>query len=324
MTRVFTFLLLPGYSMMTLAAAVEPLRSLNRLTGEEHYVWKIASLNGGLLAASNNIPVPTEPIQTALVGADYVIACGGLRVPGPEERAYDMYLMRAMRQESVIGAISTASHLLARAGLLDGYRCTVHWESRAAFEEEFPHIKCSDRLFEIDGKRLTCSGGTAAMDLMLFLIAQQHGYRLAQDVANQFQHEYIRGEEDSQRGGRHETLGQLPTNLRSAIEIMLVNLEDPLPLSVIAEQVGVTPRQIERLFLRYVRMKPSHYYMKLRVERARDLLIYSDLRVIDAAIATGFKSSSHLSTWYRRLYGVRPSDIRDRSVAGPEPKRAEA
>ncbi|CAN1539384.1 COG4977 Transcriptional regulator containing an amidase domain and an AraC-type DNA-binding HTH domain [Sphingomonadaceae bacterium] len=323
MSRLFTFLLLPGYSMMSLAAAVEPLRSLNRLTGVEHYSWKIASLGGGMLAASNNIPIPTEPIQDALVEADYVIVCGGLRIPGPEVRAYAMYLMRAVRQGSVVGAISTASLLLARAGLLDGHRCTVHWESRTTFEEEFPDIECSDRLFEIDGKRLTCSGGTASMDLMLFLIAEQHGQRLAQDVANQFQHSFIRGRKDSQRGGRHEPLAQLPHTLRAAIEIMLANLEDPLPLSAIAEQVGVSPRQIERMFQRHVKMKPSLYYMRLRVERARDLLVYSDLRVIDAAVAAGFKSSSHLSTWYRRLYGVRPSEIRETHADGSKAKSVE-
>jgi transcriptional regulator GlxA family with amidase domain len=312
--RIFVFLLVPGLSMMSLASAIEPLRSLNRLLGREAYQWRLASLDGKPLAASNDIPLPASKHEAALKDAHYLFVCGGLRIKSEDERKYLAVLRQAVRRGVAVGSLSTGTYLLARAGLLDGYRCTIHWENRAAFREEFPEVNCTKKIYEIDRDRLTCSGGTAAMDLMLHLIAEQYGDDLAHGVANQFHHERIRNEQDDQRGGRRESLVALPPKLRQAIEIMQRRIEDPLTLPHVAEKVDLSPRQLERLFLRYFRVTPLRYYMQLRTERARELLLYSDKPILEIAVSAGFASTSHFATWYRRVFGVRPSELRGRGT----------
>ncbi len=296
--------------MMSLASAIEPLRSLNRLLGHEAYRWPLASLEGGAVAASNGIMLATQPLADALEGADTLFVCGGLRVQSAAERAHLAALRRASRLGVALGSLSTGAYMLARAGLLAGYRCTIHWENRPAFQEEFPDLDCTDKLYEIDRDRLTCSGGTAAMDLMLHLIADRHGRQFAQRVANQFHHERIRDAADEQRGGRLGHQASLPAALRRVIATMTAHLEDPIPIYALAEFACVSPRQLERMFLRYTKMTPARYYVALRVDRARELLIYSDRRILEVAVASGFTSTSHFSQWFRRFYGMPPSELR--------------
>lgn len=309
--QVFVFLVVPGLSMMSLASAIEPLRSLNRLARDEAYQWRLAGLDGTPVEASNGLPLANVPYEQALAGADYLFVCGGLRIQSPDERRYLSILRQAARRGIHVGSLSTGTYLLAKAGLLNGYRCTIHWENRPAFLEEFPDIECTAKIYEIDCDRLTCSGGTAAMDMMLHLIADRHGPELARGVANQFHHERIRDTRDDQRGGRNATLAHLPDKLRAAVEIMRAEIEEPVPLPHIAGRVGLSPRQLERLFLRYLGRTPLRHYMEFRIDRARELLIYSDLPVIEVAISVGFTSTSHFAAWYKRIFGMRPSAARD-------------
>ena len=312
--RTFVFLLVDGLSMMSLASAVEPLRSLNRLVGREAYRWRLASLGGGSVLPSNGIPLPTASLEPLLPEADILLVCGGLRIKAPDEKAHLAALRRALRAGVTLGSLSTGAYLLARAGLLDGYRCTIHWENRPAFEEEFPRLSCTGKIYEIDRDRLTCSGGTAALDMMLHLIAADHGEEWAQRVANQFHHERIRDKREDQRGGRLEHPAVLPRPMRTAIGLMQAHLEDPLPIAELARRTGLSPRQLERLFLRYERVTPGRYYLGLRVDRARELLLYSERTIIDVAVASGFTSTSHLSHWFKRLQGVRPTELRGRKA----------
>lgn len=313
--EIFVFLLVPGLSMMSLASALEPLRSFNRLVGRDAYRWRLASPDGSPTIASNGIVFPAMRGEEALAGAHYLVVCGGLRIQSSNERRYLGVLRQAARRGIAIGSLSTGTYLLARAGLLDGYRCTIHWENRPAFEEDFPDLLCTSKIYEIDRDRLTCSGGTAAMDMVLHLIADRHGRDLARRVANQFHHDRIRDERDDQQGGRLETLAHLPVKLRATIEMMQRQIEEPVPIPDIAERVALSPRQLERLFVRYIGVTPTRYYMQLRIERARELLLYSDKPVIEVAVAAGFTSTSHFAAWFRRVLGVRPSAIRGRPWA---------
>lgn len=308
--QTVVFLLMPGLSMMSLTSAIEPLRSLNRHVGADAYEWRLASLDGAPVAASNGIPLPTLMLDQALEGASALFICGGLRIQEPDERNYLPALRRVARSRIVLGSLSTGSFLLARAGLLDGYRCTIHWENLPAFQEAFPDLDCSAAIFEIDRERMTCSGGTAALDMMLKLISDRFGAEHARFVANQFHHERIRPAGDEQRGGSQEALALLPPKLRHAVSLMQRQIEAPVTLPAIAKRVGVSPRQLERLFLRYSGMTPLRYYMQVRIERGRELLLYSDWPIIEVAIAAGFTSTSHFASWYRRLCGMRPSDAR--------------
>jgi len=233
-----------------------------------------------------------------------------MRIQELDEKRYLTILRQTARRGIGVGALSTGTYLLARAGLLNGYRCTIYWENRSAFREAFPEVDCTNKIYEIDRDRVTCSGGTAAMDMMLHLIADRHGAELARGVANQFQYERIRDEREDQRGGRLDVLSRMPEKVQQAIGIMQRNIENPLPLPDIAKRVGLSPRQLERLMLGHTGQSPLRLYMQLRIERARELLITSNRPVIDVAVRAGFTSTSHFSGWYKRIYGVRPSEMR--------------
>lgn len=301
--------------MMSVCSAIEPLRAANRLLGRETYRWTLLSADGAPVRASNGIEVGVDGAIGGPLQADLVLVCAGLRANPEPQRAFTSALRRALARGAAIGAISTGAFVLARAGLLDGFRCTVHWEYRPAFLETYPDIDCTDALFEIDRNRVSCAGGVASMDLVLTLIAQDRGSDLSEAVANQFQLERIRSPRDAQRSGAIGALHGAPSALRRAVALMLAAAEDPLPIPEIARQVGLTPRQLERLFARDLATSPVRYYLGLRLERARELLLHTTMPVLDVAIATGFATGSHFSQCYRRRFAVTPSQARDDAAA---------
>jgi transcriptional regulator GlxA family with amidase domain len=295
--------------MMTLAAALEPVRALNRLVGFQAYDWRLASLHGETVATSSGIPLPALNFEDSLVDVDYLIVCAGF-IRKIDEQRYLGAIRHGASRGIVIGSLSTGTRLLARAGILAGYRCTIHWENLCAFRDSFPGLQCTNKLYEIDRDRLTSSGGTATLDMMLHLIVEHHGIDFGRAVANQFHHERIRDERDDQPGGLQQILINLPTTVRRAIRIMRNNIEEPVPLSFISRKVGIGDRQLERLFMKHVGMTPIRYYLRLRIERARELLIYTGRRIGDIAEACGFSTTAHFATWYRRIFGMGPSDVR--------------
>lgn len=309
----FSFLLIDDLSMMSLSSAIEPLRSANRLLGREAFKWRLCSIDGTPVTASNQIRLAAEPAEHSIEGAHALFICGGMRMEPPDQRRYFAMLRLALRRGLAIGSLSTGSYLLGRAGLLDGYRCTIHWENAAAFEEAFPNILATGKIYEIDRDRLTCSGGTAAMDMMLHIISDRHGSALAQSVANQFHHERIRGASDEQQGGRLQRVNTLPPALQRVIQVMLRNLEQPFSVTELSETAGLSARQLERLFKRYLDTTPARYYLSLRIDRARELLIYTNQPIIDVAVAVGFASTSHFAQWFKRFHGMRPTELRERT-----------
>jgi transcriptional regulator GlxA family with amidase domain len=299
--------------MLGFASAFEPLRSANRMSGRALYSWHILSKDGSPVTASNGIPVVPEAGIEKVERCETLILCGGLDVHLYRDKSVFAWLRRLDRQGADIGAISTGSHALARAGLLDGYRCTIHWEGLAAFREEFPNIEVTTELFEIDRNRFTCSGGTAALDMMLNLIGRQHGHELAAAVSEQFIHERIRDEHDHQRMALTARLGVRHPKLIQVIKLMEQHLEEPLDRAELAERVGLSTRQLERLFGKYLNRSPARYYLELRLNRARLLLLQTNMSVIDVALACGFVSASHFSKCYRDFFGKTPR----RERAGP-------
>ncbi len=322
------FLLVPNFSMMAFTAAVEPLRSANRLTGKLLYRWRIFTSDGEPVEASNGITVVPDSGIDAVDRFPTVIVCAGIDVQRHGDRRVFAWLRRLERAGCTVGALCTGSHILARAGLLDGYRCTIHWENLGSFREEFPDIDVSTDLFEIDRKRFTCSGGTAALDMMLHLIALQHGIDLATAVSEQFIHDRIRDPHDHQRMGLRARLGISHPKLIGAIGEMEANPEYPLRPSELAERVGLSTRQLERLFRTYLQCTPTRYYLKLRLERARNLLRQTSMSVFDVALACGFVSASHFSKCYREFFGRAPREERqhlghDTGTPTMEPRLAE-
>lgn len=312
-TERIGFFLVPMFPMMPFVSAVEALRHANRLSNRPLYSWHYYSADGLPVAASNNMEVKAEhAIETA---ADYstLFVCSGLTSHLYRDARVFAWLRRLAREGIAIGGLSAGSLLLARAGVLDGYRCTVHWERLERFAEEFPSLRFTDNLFEIDRDRYTCSGGTAALDLTLHLIARKHGQELAVAVSEQFLHDRVRNHHDHQRMALEWRLGVKDKTLLRAVSIMESHLEDPVRISDLARLVNTSRRHLERLFLRNLGLSPLHHYMRLRLDRARLLLRQTSTPIVEIAAACGFSSGSHLSRCFRERFGTTPSSLRRQS-----------
>jgi transcriptional regulator GlxA family with amidase domain len=307
----FAFVIIPRFSMMAFASAIEPLRIANRLSGRELYGWQVVSVTGGPVRASNGVLMMTDQTLADVAirpgrRAPTVVVCSGLGAEHVRDPQLFAWLRRADRTGAAIGALCTGAYLLARAGLLDGHRCTIHWENLPAFREDFPDIPVQADLFEVDRNRLTCSGGTAALDMMLHLIATEHGRELASKVSEQCIVDRIRSSFDHQRMPYRVRHGIHHPKLIGAIELMEANVEEPIDQDTLAGYVGLSRRQLERLFSKHLGRTPAQYYLELRLERARHLLYQTTMPIMDVAFACGFVSASHFSTCYRQMYGKTP------------------
>jgi transcriptional regulator GlxA family with amidase domain len=300
------FLLIPKFSMIAFASAIETLRIANRLSERRLYEWRLFSVDGESVAASNGIDIVPFGRIADMERYRTVIVCSGMDVERYDVSRIKNWLRRFDRLGCTIGALCTGAHVLARAGLLNGYRCTIHWENLAGFVEEFPDIEVSTDLFEIDRNRFTCSGGTAAIDLMLYLIAAQHGGALATAVCEQLILDRMRDAHDRQRMPLRTRLRISNAKLIEAIGLMETHLEDALTQEDLAMSVGLSRRQLERLFRRYLGKSPARYYLELRLHRARLLLHQTDMSIIAVGLACGFVSASHFSKCYRQTYGRTP------------------
>ncbi len=301
--------------MMGFASAIEPLRAANRLSGEHLFEWRLYSRDGEPVRASNQIDIAVHGSLRDDPMLDLLLVCAGLHEGHPDDRASHKWLRGLARRGIAIGGISIGAYMLAYAGLLDGRRCTLHWERLAAFAERFPRIRTTNDIFVIDGNRCTCSGGTAALDMMLQVITDRDGRALANDVSEQFIHPRIRGTQDSQRMAIQSRLGVANEKLIAAIAMMEAAHDEPRAVEEIAADVLLSPRQLERLFAKYLRSSPSRYYQKVRLDRARAMLLQTTKPILDVAVACGFASASHFSRCYRAQYGHKPSDERAAALA---------
>jgi len=316
----FGFLLLPEFAMMAFFSAVEPLRIANRLAGRTLYRWRIYSEGGTPVVASNGMSLLADGAVGGEPAPHTMLVCASFNVEHYITPRMLHWLRRLDARGTILGGIDTGCFVLAEAGLLDGYRVTLHWESIPVFRERFPRIATTSELFEIDRDRITSSGGTATMDLMLQIIAGRHGPELALGVSEQLIHERIRSPTDHQRIALAARLGIHNRALLAAIEFMGRHLERPARTADIARQAGVSMRQLERLFAAHLGRTARRYYLDLRLDHARDLLRQTDMAVLEVALACGFGSSASLSRSYRRRFGVPPS--RDRQWLGREPAEA--
>lgn len=304
------FYLLPNFPMMAFASAIEPLRAANRLSKRQLFDWRLFSIDGAPVCASNRIEIAVHGSIRDDPALDLLLVCSGLHEEHLENKAAHQWLRGLARRGITIGGISIGAYVLAYAGLLDGRRCALHWESLAAFAERFPRIHTTTEIFVIDGNRFTCSGGTAALDMMLQVITDRNGRALANDVSEQFIHPRIRAAQDSQRMAIQSRLGVANEKLIAAVAMMEATDDEPRSVQEIAVSVGLSPRQLERLFEKYVESSPSRFYLKLRLDRARAMLQQTSKSILEIAVACGFESASHFSRCYRVVHGQRPSDER--------------
>lgn len=309
---VFTlsFLLLPEYAMVSLLSAIEPLRIANRLAQRQVFRWQCLSESDALVTASNgmalqpckNLHLVDRP-RNVFVNASF----------HPEHHINEdtiQWLKRLQHKTGVIGALDTGCYLLARAKLLERRKVTLHWEALPAFKETYPQIEVTHELFEIDGNCITCAGGAAASDMVLYLITEYCGAELAKLVCDQLIKTGVRKPSDNQKMDWMKRMNIHHPKVLKALTLMSKNIEEPLSSKDIALVLCLSVRQLERLFNQYFKCSPSAYYLGLRLEQAKQLLADSSLSISEIAMASGFSSTAHFSRRYKECYGITASGYR--------------
>jgi transcriptional regulator GlxA family with amidase domain len=303
-------LLLPRFSLLGVIAAIDVMRHANRLSGRTLYRWQTHAIDGRPVQSSNGLLLNVDGAPDMTLVPDFLFVCGGFHPERFRHPAMFKWLRRLAHRRVRLGAITTGAYVLARAGLLDGYACTIHWENADAFAGDFPHIDLRNNLYVIDRDRYSCSGATATLDLFLHIVSEAHGSGLALAIAEELQVDRIRSTVDEQTRAHRMAVLHRSEKLAAAIAAMEGNLDTPLAVNRLAERAGLTRRQLHRLFRHHTGMSPTEYYRDVRLRRARLMLLNTTTPIVEVAVATGFSTHSHFTKCYRHRFGVPPSHDR--------------
>jgi transcriptional regulator GlxA family with amidase domain len=306
----FGFLLIDDFALMSFASAVEPLRAANILAGRTLYEWSHISTGAGAIAASNGLSVTADHTIADKIKFDTVLVCAGGNPAAFDDAKAIAWLRRLARSGCEIGGVSGGPFILARAGILDGVRCTIHWEHLPAFTEAFPDLVSTRTLFEIDRGRLTCGGGVAALDMMHALIRRDHGQSLAARVSDWYLQTAVRLGDSTQRISLLERVGTNNRSLIAAIGSMERQLASPMSRAALAKAAHVSVRQLERLFAKHLGVTIGQHYLALRLTKAQALLRQTSLPIVQIGAECGFANASHFARVYRGRFATLPS--RDR------------
>lgn len=300
-------LLVPGFALMSYASVVEPLRAANLLAERELYRWVHVSTGPEIVTASCGATVLCTAKSGDSLKLDLLLVCAGGNPADFRDRKTLSWLKTLAGKGLRIGGVSGGPVILARAGIMEGYHMTVHWEHAPAVAEAFPNIMLTRSIFIVDRNRLTCAGGTAPLDMMHALIAEAHGPDLARRVSDWFMHTDIRPAQSAQRASVTERYGVHDARLATALELMESHPGEPLSRSETARRIGLSTRQLDRLFSEKLEGSYASHYRRIRLDRARDLLRQTAASITDIALGCGFSSASHFSRAYREAFGVTPA-----------------
>ncbi len=316
------FLTLNNFSMIAFTNALEILRMANYLLGEEAYQWSVYTVDGQAVTASNGLAFAKTTMLDPAHMPDVLLVCGGVDIQHAANHDVIKLLTHASKYNMWLGGLCTGSYALAKAGLLDGYKCTIHWENMASLCEQFSAINFMEELFVIDRNRCTCAGGTAPLDLMLAFVAARFGKNPAHknmvaEISDQFMMVRARDSKDQQHIPVAARVGYSHKALVEVSALMEANIEEPLSLDELARLANLSQRHLQRMFKHTLNMTPMHYYLNLRLRRARALLLQTEMSVMSVTVACGFQSSCHFSKSYRTLFGYSPSMERNQHKHAP-------
>jgi transcriptional regulator GlxA family with amidase domain len=301
---------LPPCSAFGVGCIAEPFAAANRLSGKKLYELSFYSWDGQPVGLRGGIPLPVQGALRDAPACDQLFVLSEGVISFADAGIFAGSLVRMAQRVSVLGGVHAGAWWLANAGLLDGYRATIHWQDYPQFSERFRKVIVSQRVFEIDRDRFSCGGGLAALDGVLALIGKRFGAELTEQIAEVLCAERIRGSEDKQRVPLSARLGEKQPKLTEAVMLMEANIEEPLTTDEIAQFTGQSRRQLERLFKQHLDTAPSRYYLQLRLERARALLRNTSKSVVQIGLSCGFSSGPHFSTVYRAHFGIAPREER--------------
>lgn len=319
--RLFVFYMVPDFTMLAFTSAIEVLRLANEALGEEVYSWRLASADGNKVRASCGLTLDVDGSmaeeRAALARMErpfMAVVCGGKRVEEHCDRNLDAWLRECRQRGVAVAGICNGAHILARAGLLADRRCTIHWENFPGFTEQFRSSQVSLRLFDADGGVHTCAGGTAAFDMMADVVKGDHGDAVVAGICERALVDRVRSATERQRLPFAKRVGDIHPVVKELVEKMENNLSDPIQIDKLATTSKLSRRQIERLFRAEMGCSPARYYVKLRLERARLLLLQTSIPIVEVAIASGFLSASHFSRCYRETFHCSPQETRSMRI----------
>ena len=308
--QTFGFLLTPGFTLLGLSNAVETLREANRILGWQAYRWHTLSTDGGSVRASSGVCVGVQFAVITAPRCDAAFVCADWDLENAATSEVCRWLQALDRRDCMLGAISAGTYVLARADVINGRRCTIHWESAPSIADRFPHVRPSRRVYEADQRLYTCAGGMGVFDLFVRLVSAEHGKDVGEQLKVALQLDRIRSSEEEQRMTPLAELSARPRKLQGAIREMQASLEMPVSPEAIAAKVGVTTRHLQRLFRTHTGASPAKFYMDLRLRQAQLLLQQTRMTVLEVAVAVGFTSHSHFSKRYRERYNRTPQQER--------------
>ena len=309
-TQRVGFLLMDQFTLVSLSSAIDPLRVANSLSDTELYRWCLIGAGEGEQVSSDGVRVKLDHSLTDDVELDLVVVVGGIDIEQSVTKADLSWLRKQAQRGAQMGALCTGSYALASAGLLNGYECSAHWDCLTLLNEHFPNVYCNNQLYTIDRKRMTCTGGTVPLHMMLGMLAENHSQPLVDAVADMLVCDRHRADSELQLVPMWSRKVQVQPKLNEVLELMEANLEEPIPLQELADFVQLSRRQLERLFLKTLHCTPSRYYLKLRLDRARRLLKQSSRSIVEITAMCGFVSTTHFSRCYRKYMGVSPRSDR--------------
>lgn len=298
------------FPLTPLSLVIETLRIANLIEDGARFSYVLVSADGGPAQSSCAFPAPVRHGVADCPELDVVLVCAGRDSVRFDDRAVLNWLRRLYRSGVHVGGVSSGAFILARAGLLDGRTCAVHWECVEALKECFHRVSVSGEIFSIDGRIITCAGGVSTLDLMLHLVERFRDRRFAREVADNLIYPAVRSGHEPARIDLRARSGVTNLLLLRAVELMERNVETPIKVGDISGRLDTSVRHLERLFVRAFQMSPSHYYMRLRLCEARGLLAQTDIPIVEVALRCGFRNSSHFTRRYREMYQILPSQQR--------------
>lgn len=306
----FVFLLMPEFTHLAFSCAIEPLRIANLISGKTLYRWSFMSQNGETAEASNGVVIQVHRPFEPLSRGEKLFVMSGIRMKEHTSPEVLGMIRKARSTGNLAGALCSGAWALAKAGVIDGMKASIHWDFHDSFMEDFPEVSLVRNVFVADEKYITASGGTATADLMIHLIEKKHGADLATEVADMMLHNSVREASAEQRLSLQSRHGIRNPHLAKAVRMMSDNIEEPLPPADIAREIGISARQLERLFGRHMNCSPKKYYVDMRLHKARNLLLQTEKPVTEIAFLCGFTSPAHFARVYRTQFGVTPVNQR--------------
>jgi transcriptional regulator GlxA family with amidase domain len=310
--RRLGFVLIPGFSLLTLSSAMDAFRLANERSQVPIFSYKTVSIRGKSVASNDGITITVDADISNCEELDIIFIISSLNVVEFHDRDLVQWLRSNARSGVMIAPLGSATVLAARAGILDGYRCSTHWQLYDQFLERFPKVDLTRDLYCIDRRRLTCAGGLSALDLGLTIVSQMVEGDVASEVAEIAVLTRIRSPADSQRMAVPWRYGVHDKRIEHSIILMERNIENPLPLQEIATSVGLSVRQLERLFRKSMQRSPLSIYRQIRLKHSRELLIHSAERITTIAVRCGFADSAHFGRQFKAHFGETPAEVRAR------------